>query len=78
MPNDLSNRGVSTSSTEGLQAFGEKHVTKGLARITEGIMMKGQGSYVEYDNGRRLLDFTCGIGVTGLGKRDQTNHCHLL
>ncbi|KAF9460611.1 pyridoxal phosphate-dependent transferase [Collybia nuda] len=63
-------RGVSTSSTEGLQAFGEKHVTKGLGRITEGIMMRGKGSYVEYDNGRRMLDFTCGIGVTNLG------HCH--
>lgn len=60
-------RGVSTSSTEGLQAFGEKHVTKGLGRITTGIMTKGKGSYVEYDDGRQFLDFTSGIGVTNLG-----------
>jgi len=30
-------------------------------------MTRGEGSYVVYDDGRRLLDFTCGIGVTGLG-----------
>ena len=51
-----------------MYAFGVKHVTKGLGRITEGIMTKGDGSYVEYDDGRRMLDFTCGIGVTSLGK----------
>jgi hypothetical protein len=31
-------------------------------------MVKGEGSYVVYDDGRRMLDFTCGIGVTNLGK----------
>ena len=51
-----------------MHAFGVKHVTKGLGRITEGIMTKGEGSYVEYDDGRRMLDFTCGIGVTSLGE----------
>ncbi|KAF8955711.1 acetylornithine aminotransferase [Flammula alnicola] len=30
-------------------------------------MMKGEGSYVVYDDGRRMLDFTCGIAVTNLG-----------
>jgi 4-aminobutyrate aminotransferase len=30
-------------------------------------MTKGEGSYVVYDDGRKMLDFTCGIGVTGLG-----------
>jgi len=33
-------------------------------------MTSGKGSYVEYDDGRKMLDFTCGIGVTSLG------HCH--
>ncbi|KAJ6612700.1 acetylornithine aminotransferase [Mycena sp. CBHHK59/15] len=47
-----------------------QNVTNGLGRITEGIMTSGKGSYVEYADGRRLLDFTCGIGVTSLG------HCH--
>ncbi|KAJ7104476.1 pyridoxal phosphate-dependent transferase [Mycena belliarum] len=46
------------------------NVTPGLARITEGIMARGAGSYVEYTDGRKMLDFTCGIGVTSLG------HCH--
>ena len=66
-------RGIATDATttisaENLHAFGVKHVTKGVGRITEGIMTKGEGSYVEYDDGRRMLDFTCGIGVTNLGK----------
>ena len=30
-------------------------------------MTKGDGSYVDYSDGRRFLDFTCGIGVTNLG-----------
>jgi len=30
-------------------------------------MTKGEGSWVVYDDGRRMLDFTCGIGVTNLG-----------
>lgn len=30
-------------------------------------MVKGEGSYVVYDDGRKMLDFTCGIGVTNLG-----------
>ncbi|KAF6756861.1 aminotransferase [Ephemerocybe angulata] len=43
------------------------HVHPALGRITEGIMTKGDGTYVEYADGRRMLDFTCGIGVTNLG-----------
>lgn len=30
-------------------------------------MEKGEGSYVTYEDGRKMLDFTCGIGVTNLG-----------
>ncbi|KAI6121746.1 acetylornithine aminotransferase [Pisolithus sp. B1] len=33
-------------------------------------MTKGEGSYIHFHDGRRLLDFTCGIAVTNLG------HCH--
>jgi 4-aminobutyrate aminotransferase len=58
---------MATSPTGSLQQFGEKHVTKGVGRLTEGIMSKGEGSYVTFEDGRRMLDFTCGIGVTGLG-----------
>ena len=30
-------------------------------------MVKGEGSYVTLSDGRKMLDFTTGIGVTGLG-----------
>ncbi|THU81148.1 hypothetical protein K435DRAFT_694157 [Dendrothele bispora CBS 962.96] len=60
----------SLSTTEQLQSFGERHVTKGIGRIAPGVMKKAEGSYVEYLDGKRMLDFTCGIGVTNLG------HCH--
>jgi len=59
--------GTEPVATEDLYSFGVKHVTKGVGRITEGLMTKGEGSYVHYDDGRKYLDFTCGIGVTGLG-----------
>ncbi|RDB26077.1 5-aminovalerate aminotransferase DavT [Hypsizygus marmoreus] len=62
-------RDLSTSADD-LYQLGQRHVTNGLGRLTEGIMVKGQGSYVEYEGGRKLLDFTSGIGVTSLG------HCH--
>ncbi|KAF8869395.1 pyridoxal phosphate-dependent transferase [Infundibulicybe gibba] len=57
-------------ASESLNDFGKRHVTRGLGRLTEGVMAKGQGSYVLFEDGRQMLDFTCGIGVTGLG------HCH--
>ncbi|KAI0762114.1 pyridoxal phosphate-dependent transferase [Trametes elegans] len=53
-----------------LVEFGQKHVTKGLGRIVDAVITKGEGSYVTLGDGRQLLDFTCGIGVTNLG------HCH--
>ncbi|THU84084.1 hypothetical protein K435DRAFT_822814 [Dendrothele bispora CBS 962.96] len=57
----------SLSTTEQLQSFGERHVTKGIGRVAPGVMKKAEGSYVEYMDGKRMLDFTCGIGVTNLG-----------
>ncbi|KAL0575402.1 hypothetical protein V5O48_006573 [Marasmius crinis-equi] len=59
-----------TIPPEQLQEFGEHHVTGGLARIAPGIMVRGRGSHVYFEDGRTMLDFTCGIGVTNLG------HCH--
>lgn len=59
-------RGIATSAEE-LNAFGKHHVTRGLGRITEGVVTKQSGSYVEFMDGRKMLDFTCGIGVTNLG-----------
>jgi len=56
-----------TVALENLYEFGAKHVNPGVSRLTQGIMVKGEGSYVYYDDGRKLLDFSCGIGVTNLG-----------
>lgn len=55
------------SSAETLLKVGADHVTKGMGRLTEAIMTKGEGSYLTLHDGRRMLDFTCGIGVTNLG-----------
>ena len=59
---------LSASESQRLLQVGDKHVTKGLGRLTEAIITKGEGSYVTLHDGRKLLDFTCGIGVTSLGK----------
>lgn len=59
---------ATSTNSAGLLQIGEKHVTKGLGRLTEAIITQGEGSYVTLHDGRRMLDFTCGIGVTSLGE----------
>jgi acetylornithine/succinyldiaminopimelate/putrescine aminotransferase len=54
-------------ATAPLLEFGRRHVAKGLNRLTEDIIRKGEGSWITMHGGRKLLDFTCGIGVTNLG-----------
>ena len=39
-------------------------------RIFNFVADRAEGSYIYTDDGRKLLDFTCGIGVTNTG------HCH--
>ena len=58
---------MATQSYASLVELGQKHVTKGLGRQIEGVMTKGEGSYVTFGDGKRMLDFTTGIGVTNLG-----------
>lgn len=53
-----------------MATFGEQHVARGVSRLTTNVLKKGAGSWVWNDQGRKLLDLTCGIGVTNLG------HCH--
>ncbi|KAG4428698.1 hypothetical protein IFR05_015820 [Cadophora sp. M221] len=53
-----------------LAQFGVQHVAKGIGRLSTEVLESGSGSYVTSTSGRRLLDFTSGIGVTNLG------HCH--
>eukprot|EP00565_Helicotheca_tamesis_P002047 CAMPEP_0185730796 /NCGR_PEP_ID=MMETSP1171-20130828/11036_1 /TAXON_ID=374046 /ORGANISM="Helicotheca tamensis, Strain CCMP826" /LENGTH=419 /DNA_ID=CAMNT_0028399927 /DNA_START=32 /DNA_END=1291 /DNA_ORIENTATION=+ len=42
-------------------------ITRGVGRMADLIVTRGQGSYVETSCGKRLLDFTTGIGVTNCG-----------
>jgi len=53
-----------------LAQFGTKHIAKGIGRLTSDVFETGAGSYITTTEGRKYLDFTCGIGVTNLG------HCH--
>ncbi|KIW51965.1 4-aminobutyrate transaminase [Exophiala xenobiotica] len=53
-----------------LAEFGTRHVAKGIGRLATEVIESGSGSYVTMMSGRKMLDFTCGIGVANLG------HCH--
>lgn len=57
-------------SASALAQFGTKHIAKGIGRLTTEVIESGSGSYVTMVGGRRMLDFTTGIGVANLG------HCH--
>ncbi len=46
------------------------HVSPVWTRIFNFVAERAEGSYIYTDEGRKLLDFTCGIGVTNTG------HCH--
>ncbi len=46
------------------------HMTPAWTRIFNFVANRAEGSYIYTDDGRKLLDFTCGIGVTNTG------HCH--
>ncbi|NWG34608.1 MAG: aminotransferase class III-fold pyridoxal phosphate-dependent enzyme [Chloroflexi bacterium] len=45
-------------------------MTPAWTRIFNFVADRAEGSYIYTDDGRKLLDFTCGIGVTNTG------HCH--
>src|SRR5574342_739548 len=46
------------------------HMSPAWSRIFNFVAERAEGSYIYTDDGRKLLDFTCGIGVTNTG------HCH--
>jgi 4-aminobutyrate aminotransferase len=46
------------------------HITPAWSRIFNFVADRAEGSYIYTDDGRKLLDFTSGIGVTNTG------HCH--
>ena len=47
-----------------------KHLSPVWTHYTDIIVDHGEGSYLYSTDGRKFLDFTCGIGVTNTG------HCH--
>ena len=51
-------------------SYYEEKQSKGIGRTIHVFMDRGEGSYVYDTQGKKFLDFTCGIGVTSLG------HCH--
>ncbi|KAL9134546.1 MAG: hypothetical protein Q9175_004274 [Cornicularia normoerica] len=57
-------------SASALAQFGTKHIARGIGRLASEVIESGSGSYVTMVGGRKMLDFTCGIGVANLG------HCH--
>ncbi|HUH97586.1 MAG TPA: aminotransferase class III-fold pyridoxal phosphate-dependent enzyme [Anaerolineales bacterium] len=46
------------------------HMSPAWSRIFNFVAERAEGSYIYTTDGRKLLDFTCGIGVTNTG------HCH--
>jgi 4-aminobutyrate aminotransferase len=48
--------------------FGREHVTNGLGRLKDHVMVKGSGLDLYTSEGEKYLDFTAGIGVTNLGQ----------
>jgi 4-aminobutyrate aminotransferase len=57
-------------TTNQLYAENFPHVAPVWSRIFNFVADHAEGSYIYTDDGRKLLDFTCGIGVTNTG------HCH--
>jgi len=47
-----------------------RHLAPVWSRYTDILAVRGEGPYIVAEDGRRYLDFTCGIGVTNTG------HCH--
>ncbi len=57
-------------STNTLYQENFSHMTPAWSRIFNFVADRAEGAYIYTDDGRKLLDFTCGIGVTNTG------HCH--
>ena len=63
-------RSMATASTV---EFGQRHVSKGVSRLSEDVIEKAEGPWVKFRSGKVALDFTCGIGVTNLGTYYRTS-----
>ncbi len=61
---------IPTTAAEDLLADNFPHMSPVWGRIFNFVAERAGGSYIYTTDGRTLLDFTCGIGVTNTG------HCH--
>ncbi len=61
---------VPAATTSTLFSDNFPHMSPVWGRIFNFVAERAEGSYIYTTDGRRLLDFTCGIGVTNTG------HCH--
>lgn len=59
---------IPTRTAEQWADFGRDHVSHGLGRMRDLVVVKGQGLDVYTADGQKFLDFTAGIGVTNLGQ----------
>ncbi|HJS20835.1 MAG TPA: aminotransferase class III-fold pyridoxal phosphate-dependent enzyme [Anaerolineales bacterium] len=57
-------------NTQQLYTENFPHMAPVWSRIFNFVAERAEGSYIYTSDGRKLLDFTCGIGVTNTG------HCH--
>jgi 4-aminobutyrate aminotransferase len=57
-------------NTQQLYTENFPHMAPAWSRIFNFVAERAEGSYIYTSDGRKLLDFTCGIGVTNTG------HCH--
>ena len=57
-------------TTQQLYTENFPHMAPAWSRIFNFVAERAEGSYIYTSDGRKLLDFTCGIGVTNTG------HCH--
>lgn len=57
-------------STNTLYTENFPHMSPVWTRLFNFVAERAEGTYIYTDDGRKLLDFTCGIGVTNTG------HCH--
>lgn len=65
----MKRRALSTAAER--SKFGNEHLAAGVGRMDKDmIMSRASGCRMELEDGRELLDFTSGIGVTNTG------HCH--
>lgn len=66
-PSPSGPQSTSSASTQRYQATADKHITSAVGRLRNHVFASGSGLQVQTTDGRQLLDFTSGIGVTSLG-----------